>query len=121
MPTPIEITNAVEDKVLDSVRVGQKAVVDTVRSWAETVETVFSRLPELGSVDTPLKPTQAFENAFGFAERLWATQREFAAQVLEAAVPATRAAASATAQASQASRNVTAQASQASRNVTSKP
>ena len=103
MPTTTEIQNVVEEKVLESVRVGQKAVVDSVRSWAETVETVYSRLPEANLSDAPVKPTEAFERAFGFAEKLLATQREFAAQVFEAAVPAAKAGVRATQSASKAS------------------
>jgi hypothetical protein len=106
MPTTTEITNAVEEKMLDSVRVSQKAVVDSVRSWAQTVETVFSRLPELSLSDNQVKPTEAFERALGFGEKVLSTQRDFAAKLFEAAIPATKAGASAT----QAARNVTAKA-----------
>ena len=114
MPTATEIQNVVQDKVLESVRVGQRAVVDSVRSWADTVETVFSRLPEISfSPETQAPPTQAIENVFGFADKLLASQREFAAQVFEAAVPAAKAGASATAQA-------TAKATQAARSAANK-
>ncbi len=106
MPTPTEITNQVQDKVLDSVRVSQKAVVESVRSWSETMETVFSRLPEFSFADNQVRPTEAFERALGFSEKVLATQRDFAAQLLEAAIPAAKAGASA----SQAARNVTAKA-----------
>jgi hypothetical protein len=99
MPTSAEITTAVQDKVLDSVYVGQRAVVDCVRSWAETVEMTFSALPELATADSPLKPSQVLESAFGFTERMMASQRDFAAQVFAAAWPATKAASAATAKA----------------------
>lgn len=114
MPTPTEITNAVEDKVLNSVRVSQKAVVDTVRSWSETMETVFSRLPEFSFPDNQVRPTEAFERALGFTERVVATQRDFATQLLEAAIPAAKAGASATQSASQS-------ATQSPRNPSAKP
>ncbi len=95
MATAQQVTNDIQDRVLDTVRVGQKAVVDFVRSWAQTVETTVSKLPELAFPEQPFSPRQAYENAFGFTERLLAAQREFANQVFEAAVPATRAGASA--------------------------
>lgn len=106
MPTPTEITDAVEDKLLDSVRVSQRAVVDSVRSWAETVEAVVSRLPEFSFADNPVRPTEAFERALGFTEKVLATQRDFAAQLLEAAIPAAKAPASAGPAAKQATAKV---------------
>ncbi len=99
MPVPTEITNDVQDKVLDHICVVQQAVVDCVRSWAETVEMMFSKLPEFGLAGAPLRSSHVLENAFGFTERVMASQREFAAQVFEAALPATRAAQAATAKA----------------------
>ena len=107
MPTPTEIIDQVQDKVLDSVKVSQKAVVDSVRSWSQTMETVFSRLPEFNFADNQVRPTEAFERVLGFGEKVLATQRDFAAQLLEAAVPAAKSGASATqSAASQTARNV---------------
>jgi hypothetical protein len=111
MPTPTDITNQVQDKLLDSVKVSQKAVVDSVRSWSEAMETVFSRLPEISFSENQVRPTEAFERALGFGEKVLSTQRDFAAQLLEAAIPAAKAGSSATrATASQAARNVTSKA-----------
>ena len=92
MATAQQVNNEIQDRVLDTVRVGQKAAVEFVRTWAETVEATFSRLPELAFAEQPFNPTQAFQAAFGFTEKLLASQREFASQLFEAAVPATRAA-----------------------------
>ncbi len=102
MTTAVEITNAIQDKVLDNICVVQQAVVDCVRNWAETVEMTFSKLPELAFVGAPLRSSHALESAFGFTERMMANQREFAAQVFEAALPATRAAQTANAKAANA-------------------
>lgn len=97
MPISAEITNDVQDKVLDHICVVQHAVVDCVRSWAETVEMMFSKLPELPYAGAPLHSSHVLESAFGFTERMMASHREFAAQVFEAAWPATKAAQAATA------------------------
>lgn len=105
MATATQVNQEVQDRVLDTMRVGQKALVDFVRSWSETVEATFSRLPELTLSEPPMKPNQAFESAFGFTERVFAAQREFASQLFEAAVPATRAAAGPATQAAQAAKN----------------
>ncbi len=114
MPTYAETTKDVQDKVLDHIHVSQQAVVDCVRSWAETVEMMFSRLPELNSDDAPLRPGRIFESAFWFTERVMASQREFAAQVFEAAwPPLTRTAQVATDKAATAARAATDKAAKA--------
>jgi hypothetical protein len=89
MPTAIETANTIQDKVLSSIEVGQKAFVDSVRAWSETVETAFSKLPDLAFSEPP-KPGQALESAVSFTEKLLSSQREFATQVFEAAMPATK-------------------------------
>lgn len=104
MATAQQVTNDIQDRMLDTVRVGQKAVVDFVRSWSQTVEATVSKLPELAFPEQPFTPRQAYENAFGFTEKLLASQREFANQVFEAVSPVTRAASATTSSAAQAGR-----------------
>lgn len=99
MTTTREITSEVQDKVLDSVKVGQKAILDSVRSWASTSEAFIAKLPDLSSSVTSVKPADVFETSFAFTERLFASQREFATQLFEATLPVTKAAAGAGAQA----------------------
>jgi len=90
MPTAIETTTAIEDKVYAGMQAGQKAIVDSVKTWAETVESVFAKLPELAFA-TPATPSQVLENATGFTEKVLTSQREFLSQLFEAALPVTRA------------------------------
>jgi hypothetical protein len=94
MPTAIETTTAIQDKAFAGLQVGQKAFLDSVTSWAETVETVFTKLPDLAAAP-PAPPTELLENAFAFSQKVLASQRAFLTQVFEAAVPATRAPAAA--------------------------
>lgn len=91
MPTALETTTAIQDKLFQNLQVGQKAVIDMVRSWAETTELVFSKLPDLTLTDPAARPSHLFETGLGFTERILASQRDFANQVFEAAMPATRA------------------------------
>lgn len=95
MPTAVDTTNAIQEKVFESIQVGQQALLNSVRSWAETVEVLSSKLPELVSAE-PLKPSQVFETSVGFTEKVLNSQREFATRLLEAALPATRSATAAT-------------------------
>ncbi len=89
MPTALETTTEIQQKFLTGMEASQKAFVTLVGSWADTVEAVASKLPEL--VVTEPKPTQALENVFSFSEKVLSSQRDFANQVFQAAMPATRA------------------------------
>ena len=75
----LEITD-VQDKVLEAVRTGQDAVIDTVK-------TVGDKLPswsELPYADRVPAPGEVVDRAFGFAEQVMETQREFAKKLVEA-------------------------------------
>ena len=89
MPTALDTTTEIQQKFFTGLEAGQKAVVTLVGTWAETMESVVSKLPEL-TVTEPIKPTQAFESMVGFTEKLMASQRAFAGQLFQAALPATR-------------------------------
>lgn len=93
MPNPTETTAVIQDKVLASIQVSQKAFLDSVRSWADTIETVSSALPKV-DVAGP-KPTELLESTLDFNKKVLASQREFAAKVFEAVSPAANAPASA--------------------------
>jgi hypothetical protein len=90
MATALDTTKEIQDKVFAGIQTGQKAVVDVVKSWAETVELTFSRLPELAFAD-PAKPSELLETTFGFSERVFNSNREFASKLFEAWVPFARA------------------------------
>ena len=69
MPTAVETTTTIQDQLFQSIQSGQRAVVESVRQWSETVELIASRLPEL-AFSEPMRPTQVFEAGIGFTERL---------------------------------------------------
>ena len=91
MATAQQVASEVQARVLDTVRVGQKGMVDFVRAWSQSVEATYACLPDLTLSEGPVKPGEAFENAFSFTKKLITAQRDFATQLFEAAVPATRA------------------------------
>lgn len=106
MPTAVETTNVIQDQLFQSIQAGQQAVVESVRRWSETVELLASRMPEL-AFSEPMKPSQVFESSIGFTERLVSSQRDFASQLLEAALPAARAPQAATQSGSDTARQAT--------------
>lgn len=105
MATALDTTKEIQDKVFAGIETGQKAVVDVVKSWAETVELTFSKLPELAFA-VPAKPSELLESTFGFTERLFNSNRDFASKVFEAWLPATRAATAGTQSAASAASKV---------------
>jgi hypothetical protein len=79
----------VQDGILNSVQKSQEAVVDAIRSWADTVQSITPKLP---AADLPFagklpKPEELMANAYDFAEQLLASQRKFAEDMLKATAP----------------------------------
>ncbi len=72
---------------------GQEAMSGAVRTWAETVQ----RLSGQAGASTP-DVSAVVDNAFDFAERVLATQREFTKSVLQAYASTTGKVSQATAQ-----------------------
>ena len=70
MATATEMITSLEDQVLETVKQGQEAIVKAVRTWADASKNLIPDLPPLP-----------------FADKLIASQREFAAAILDAAKP----------------------------------
>jgi hypothetical protein len=87
MASATEMITALEDQVLETVRQSQEAVVKAVQTWAEAGKSLVPELPPLPFADQLPNAVDMVENAFNFADRLLATQRQFAAAVLDAAKP----------------------------------
>jgi len=78
-----------QDEILKTVRKSQEAVVDAIKAWIETVQSIAPKLP---AVSVPLadrlpKPEDVVASAYDFAEQLLAGQRRFAEDVLKATAP----------------------------------
>ena len=81
-------TGPIEDQLLESVKQGQDAIVKAVRTWAEATENLRPDLPDLPLVDQLPRMSEVVDTSFAFADKLFASQREFAAAIVEAAKPA---------------------------------
>jgi hypothetical protein len=81
----------VQGEILDAVRKSQEAMVDAIKRWAETVQSITPSLPvpNLPYSDKLPKPEDIVANAYDFAEQLLVSQRNFAESVLEATKPLT--------------------------------
>jgi hypothetical protein len=81
----------VQAEIVKTVRRGQEAVVDAIKTWTDTVRTMTPPLPEvkLPEVNLPFasrlpRPEELVGNAYDLAGKLLAGQRKFAEDVLHA-------------------------------------
>jgi hypothetical protein len=79
-------TQDLQNEVLNTVRKSQESVIDAIKTWVETVQSITPKVP---AVDMPFadklpKPEEIVASAYDFAEQLLAGQRKFAEEVLKA-------------------------------------
>lgn len=79
-------TQDLQNEVLITVRKSQESVIDALKTWVETVQSITPKVP---AVDMPFadklpKPEEVVASAYDFAEQLLASQRRFAEEVLKA-------------------------------------
>ena len=79
-------TQDLQNEVLNTVRKSQESVIDALKTWVETVQSITPKIP---AVDMPFadklpKPEEVVASAYDFAEQLLASQRRFAEEVLKA-------------------------------------
>ena len=79
-------TQGMQDEILNTVRKSQEAVIDALRTWSETVQSITPKLPAVPGpgADKLPKPEEVVASAYDFAEQLLASQRKFAEEVLKA-------------------------------------
>jgi hypothetical protein len=80
-------TQEIQKEFLSAVRKGQETVLDAIRTWVETVQSVTPKLPTVPLADRLPKPEEVVASAYDFAEALLASQRTFAEDVLKATAP----------------------------------
>jgi hypothetical protein len=88
MSTLLATVTAVEDNVLDTMKLAEDAVVRTARTWAEGFEPITERLPEFPTGSLMPTPAEVIDHAFGFVDRLVANLRDFNTRLV-ALLPAT--------------------------------
>jgi hypothetical protein len=81
-----------QEEILRTVRKSQEAVIDAIRTWADTVQSIAPKLP---AVSVPLadklpNPQDMVASAYDFAEQLLASQRKFAEDVFKATASLTQ-------------------------------
>ena len=77
-----------QDEVLTTVRKSQTAVIEAIQAWTSNVQSLSPEL-NLPFTDKMPKPQELVATAYDFAERMLASQRKFAEEVLQATAPLT--------------------------------
>ncbi len=78
-----------QGQILETVSKSQEAVIDALKTWADTIQSITPPLPALSPAiaDKLPKPEELVANAYDFAEQVLANQRKFAEDVLKATAP----------------------------------
>ena len=86
MPTEKDPTQELQTQVLDGIRKSQEAVIDGMRTWAETIQQLVPGTAQAAGPRTDQLPTPAevVDSVFDFAAQLLDAQRELAHSVLGA-------------------------------------
>ena len=79
-------TQDLQHEFLSTIRKSQETVIDAMRSWVETVQSITPKIPsvQVPGADKLPKPEEVVASAYDFAEQLLASQRKFAEEVLKA-------------------------------------
>jgi hypothetical protein len=82
-------TQELQEEFLATVRRSQETVIDAIKTWVETVQSVVPKVPtvQLPFADKLPKPEELVANAYDVAERLLSSQRRFAEEVIKATSP----------------------------------
>ena len=82
-------TQDLQNEVLNTVRKSQESVIDAIKTWVETVQSITPKVPavDMSFADKLPKPAEVVASAYDFAEQLLAGQRKFAEDLLTATAP----------------------------------
>ena len=75
-----------QEEFLSTVRKSQETVIDAIKTWVDTVQSITPKVPsvQVPGADKLPKPEEVVASAYDFAEQLLASQRKFAEEVLKA-------------------------------------
>jgi len=79
-------TQGLQEEFLNAVRKSEETVIDAIKTWVETVQSISPKIPsvQVPGTDKLPNPQEVVASAYDFAEQLLATQRKFAEEVVKA-------------------------------------
>ena len=83
---PSNPAQGLQEEFLNAVRKSEETVVEAIKTWVETVQSIAPKIPsvQVPGADKLPKPQEVVANVYDFAEQLLATQRKFAEEVVKA-------------------------------------
>ena len=87
MATTKTATDDLQGQVLDTIRKGQEAVVDGLRSWTEAAEQFVPRTATWPGADRYPSPAELVDTAYDFAAELLKAQRDFLHKAIQVTTP----------------------------------
>jgi hypothetical protein len=80
-------TDDLQGQVLDTIRKGQEAVVDGLRSWTEAAEQFVPRTAAWPGAERYPSPAELVDTAYDFAAELLKAQREILHKAIQVTAP----------------------------------
>ena len=76
----------VQEEFLNTIRKSQETVIEALKSWVEAVQSITPKLPAVNvpGADKLPRAEDVVANAYDFAEKLLASQRKFAEDLVKA-------------------------------------
>ena len=87
MATTKTATDDLQGQVLDTIRKGQEAVVDGLRSWTEAAEQFVPRTAAWPGAERYPSPAEWVDTAYDFAAELLKAQRDFLHKAIQVTAP----------------------------------
>ena len=87
MATTKTTTDDLQGQVLDTIRKGQEAVVDGLRSWTEAAEQLVPGAVAWPGADRYPSPAELVDTAYDFAAELLKAQRDFLHKAIQVTTP----------------------------------
>jgi hypothetical protein len=90
MSTAIQLTESIQDRVINAVETSQRWTTSAVKAMTSTLDGFSATRTAVPFADSLPTPAETIKVSFGFAERLLSAQREFVTDLLAlATAPAT--------------------------------
>ena len=87
MATTKTANDDLQGQVLDTIRKGQEAVVDGLRSWTEAAEQFVPRTAAWPGADRYPSPAELIDTAYDFYAELLKAQRDFLHKAIQVTTP----------------------------------
>ena len=85
--TPKNASDDLQGQIIDTIRKGQDAYVDVLRSWTEAAEQLVPRTAPWPGTDRFPTPAELVDTAYEFTGELLKAQREFVHKALQVTAP----------------------------------